>query len=173
IVGRDARHGSAEFAVATAEVFAAAGFSVLSLPRPLPTPVVAFAVRELGAVAGVQITASHNPPNDNGYKVYLDGGSQLISPADAEIEQCIEAAAEPIPRADPLPTAPDPAVLGLPTGTSTSELGEEIVRRYLARVASLPHVIGGPVTDTTAPEQRDALPRKGLRIALTAMHGVG
>ncbi len=173
IVGRDARHGSAEFAVATAEVFAAAGFSVLSLPRPLPTPVVAFAVRELGAVAGVQITASHNPPNDNGYKVYLDGGSQLIPPADGEIEQCIEAAAEPIPRADPLPTAPDPVMLGLPEGTSTKEMGEELVRRYLARVASLPQLIGGPAAGSESSETQETLSRKGLRIALTAMHGVG
>ncbi|MBF6330965.1 phospho-sugar mutase [Nocardia transvalensis] len=163
IVGRDARHGSTEFAEATAEVFAAAGFSVLPLPRPLPTPVVAFAVRELGAVAGVQITASHNPPTDNGYKVYLDGGSQLIPPADAEIERCIEAAPEPISRADPRPTAPDPAILSLSAGTSVSEMGEEIVRRYLARVASLPEVIGG----------REPLSANPLRIALTPMHGVG
>lgn len=167
IVGRDARHGSAEFAAATAEVLAAAGFSVLPLPRPLPTPVVAFAVRELGAVAGVQITASHNPPNDNGYKVYLDGGSQLIPPADSEIESRIEAVREPILRADPLSTAPAPDVLGLPADASVTDLGEEIARRYLERVASLPAVLGGP-DQAPNPVRRDA-----LRIALTPMHGVG
>ncbi|AFT99054.1 phospho-sugar mutase [Nocardia brasiliensis] len=143
IVGRDARHGSAEFATATAEIFAAAGFPVTLLPRPLPTPVVAYAVRELGAVAGVQITASHNPATDNGYKVYLDGGSQLLAPADTEIERCIDAVIEPIART---PVAPS---------------DDDVVRRYLARVTSLPALIGGPGA------------RAPIRIALTTLHGVG
>ncbi|MFF3569415.1 phospho-sugar mutase [Nocardia jiangxiensis] len=183
IVGRDARHGSAEFATATAEVLAAAGFSVLALPRPLPTPVVAFAVRELGAVAGVQITASHNPATDNGYKVYLSGGSQLIPPADTEIERHIEAVREPISRADPQPTSPDPQLLDLPPGTPVAELGEEIVRRYLDRVATLPARLGGsdaapdaPNTGRTTPGSAKLpipLRRNELRIALTPMHGVG
>ncbi|GAB2670909.1 phospho-sugar mutase [Nocardia goodfellowii] len=143
VVGRDARHGSAEFATATAEIFAAAGFPVLLLPEPVPTPVVAYAVRELGAVCGVQITASHNPPADNGYKVYLDGGSQLIAPADAEIERCIEAVSGPIDR---LPVVP---------------ADDDLVRRYLDRVGRLRELIGGTGT------------RAGIRIALTALHGVG
>ncbi|WP_280254801.1 phospho-sugar mutase [Nocardia wallacei] len=166
IVGRDARHGSAEFATVTAEVFAAAGFSVLLLPRPLPTPVVAFAVRELKAVAGVQITASHNPATDNGYKVYLDGGSQLIPPADAEIERAIAAVHEPISRADPDASAPDPAALSLAADATIADMGEEILRRYLARVASLPHLLGGRGAS-------DSLRRGDIRIALTPMHGVG
>ncbi len=143
VVGRDARHGSAEFAAVTAEIFQAAGFPVTLLPEPLPTPVVAYAVRALGAVAGVQITASHNPPADNGYKLYLDGGSQLIAPADTEIERCIEAARPPFDRAAVAPS------------------GAELVDDYLARVAALPSLIGGPG------------PRAAVRIALTPMHGVG
>ncbi|WP_024802386.1 phospho-sugar mutase [Nocardia sp. BMG51109] len=179
VVGRDARHGSAEFATVTAEVLAAAGFSVLSLPRPLPTPVLAFAVREVGAVAGVQITASHNPAGDNGYKVYLEGGRQLVPPSDAEIERCIEAVREPIPRADPGPTAPGPTALTLSVGATVTDMGEEIVRRYLARVASLPHVLGGPDTGAGLPvstartADRGTARRGDLRIALTPMHGVG
>jgi phosphomannomutase len=92
IVGRDARHGSAVFATATAEVLAAEGFSILLLPGPVPTPVVAFAVRHTGAAAGIQITASHNPSSDNGYKVYFDGGIQIVSPADRQIETAMAAA---------------------------------------------------------------------------------
>lgn len=143
VVGRDARHGSVEFATATAEIFAAAGFPVMLLPEPLPTPVTAFAVRELGAVAGVQITASHNPATDNGYKVYLDGGAQLLAPADTEIEARIEAVTEPIAR------------------TPVEPSGAELVQRYLDRVTALPKLIGGPGE------------RAEIRIALTPLHGVG
>ncbi|MEU4434887.1 phospho-sugar mutase [Nocardia rhamnosiphila] len=143
VVGRDARHGSAEFAAVTAEVLAAAGFAVTRLPEPLPTPVTAFAVRESGAVAGVQITASHNPPGDNGYKVFVDGGTQLAPPADTEIEQRITTVTEPIGRE--------------PVAAS----GGAVLSHYLARVAQLPRLIGGDGE------------RAGIRIAFTPLHGVG
>ena len=143
IVGRDARHGSAEFAAATAEVLAAAGFGVVALPGPGPTPLVAFATRRLGAVAGVMITASHNPPRDNGYKVYLSGGAQLVEPADREIEACIAAA----PPAGEVPRA---AVV-------SDARARQVRGDYLARLRErFGAPTGGPV-----------------RIALTAMHGVG
>ncbi len=123
VVGRDARRGSEAFFAAATEVLAAQGFAVVALPKPGPTPWVAFATRALGAVAGVQITASHNPPADNGYKVYLDGGAQLVAPADAEIERLIAAA----PAANAVPRAPVPAD---PRAT-------EVVAAYLDRVSTL------------------------------------
>ncbi|MGW5052809.1 phospho-sugar mutase [Actinokineospora sp. NPDC004072] len=122
VVGRDARHGSVEFAADAAAVLAAAGFAVRVLPGPLPTPVLAFAVRRLGAVAGVQITASHNPPADNGYKLYLGDGTQIVPPADREIEAAIAAA----PAAVSIPRAPE--------AVSTVDMLDE----YLDRVVTLP-----------------------------------
>jgi phosphomannomutase len=121
VVGRDARHGSAAFAEAAAGVLTAAGFVVRVLPGPLPTPVLAFAVRELGAVAGVQVTASHNPPADNGYTVSLADGAPLAPPSDAEIEAAITAA----PPAVSVPVAP---------GATTVDVTDA----YLERVARLP-----------------------------------
>jgi phosphomannomutase len=121
VVGRDARRGSEAFAAAAAEVLAGAGFAVRTLPGPLPTPVLAFAVREIGAVAGVQITASHNPPADNGYKVYVDDGGQLAPPADTEIEAAIAAA----PPAVSVPVGPPHGIV-------------DVREAYLDRVARLP-----------------------------------
>lgn len=123
VVGRDARRGSEAFFAAATEVLTAQGFAVVALPEPGPTPWVSFATKALGAVAGVQITASHNPPADNGYKVYLDGGAQLVSPADAEIEGLIAAA----PAAKDVDRSPVPAD---PRAT-------EVVAAYLDRVSSL------------------------------------
>ncbi|MFB6565937.1 phospho-sugar mutase [Streptomyces noursei] len=91
VVGYDARYKSADFARDTAAVMVGAGLRAAVLPRPLPTPVLAFAIRHLGAVAGIEVTASHNPPRDNGYKVYLGDGSQIVPPADGQIADRIAA----------------------------------------------------------------------------------
>jgi phosphomannomutase len=121
IVGRDARHGSADFATAAAEVLTAAGFLVRTVPGPLPTPVTAFHVRALGAVAGIQVTASHNPPADNGYKVYAADGAQIVPPDDGLIETAIRSA----PPARSIPVAPGAVPL-------------DDVSAYVTRVATLP-----------------------------------
>ncbi len=142
VIGFDARHRSAEFAADCAGVFAAEGFSVLLAPSALPTPITAYAVRALAAVAGLQITASHNPPVDNGIKVYLAGGAQLISPEDSRIEAAI-AAGRPAVSIDA-----DGAPAAWPA---------ELIEDYLIKAAAA----GG--TSPVAP----------VRIATTAMHGVG
>jgi phosphomannomutase len=149
VVGYDGRRNSDVFARDSAEIFAGAGLDAVLLPRLLPTPVLAFAVRHLDADAGVMVTASHNPPNDNGYKVYLGGaddGSQIVPPADGEIAAQIsrvaaEVSASEIPRS-----------LGYRTAS------EEVVEAYVSATAAV-----GP-----APAGAE-----GLRWVYTAMHGVG
>jgi phosphomannomutase len=123
VVGFDGRHGSAQFAQDSAAIFAAAGFDAQLMPRLLPTPVLAFAVQHLGAAAGVMVTASHNPPQDNGYKVYVADGAQIAPPVDVEIEAAIRA----VPSARDVALAPD----------GYAVLGESIVDDYVTAVAAL------------------------------------
>ncbi|MFE0090226.1 phospho-sugar mutase [Streptomyces sp. NPDC059015] len=143
VIGYDARHKSADFARDTAAVMAGAGLRAALLPRPLPTPVLAFAIRHLGAVAGVEVTASHNPPRDNGYKVYLGDGSQIVPPADASIAAAIEAVGSihDVPR---------------PEG-GWETLGDEVLEAYLERTDA----VLSPHSPRTA------------RVVHTALHGVG
>ncbi|MFV8129123.1 phospho-sugar mutase [Streptomyces syringium] len=143
VIGYDARHKSADFARDTAAVMVGAGLRAALLPRPLPTPVLAFAIRHLGAVAGVEVTASHNPPRDNGYKVYLGDGSQIVPPADGEIAAEIAAIAN-------LDDVPRPSA-----GWET--LGDSVVEAYLERTDAV----------LTAGSPRD------VRVVYTPMHGVG
>lgn len=143
VVGYDARYKSADFARDTAAVMTGAGLRAAVLPRPLPTPVLAYAIRHLGAVAGVEVTASHNPPRDNGYKVYLGDGSQIVSPADAEIAAQIDAI-------DALADVPRPE-------DGWQDLGDEVLEAYLARTDAV-LTPGSP---------------RGVRTVYTAMHGVG
>ncbi len=122
VIGYDARKNSDVFARDTAEVMTGAGLRAMVLPRPLPTPVLAFAIRYLGACAGVMVTASHNPPRDNGYKVYLGDGSQITPPADAEI-------AARIAEVGPLGS--------VPRGEEWETLDDSILDAYLDRAVSV------------------------------------
>jgi phosphomannomutase len=122
VIGYDGRHRSREFAQDSAAVFAAAGFDARLLPRLLPTPVLAFAVNRLQAAAGVMVTASHNPPQDNGYKVYAADGAQIVPPMDAEIEAQIRAVN---------------SVRSIPLSPNYAMLGESIVDDYVQAVAGL------------------------------------
>jgi phosphomannomutase len=122
VIGYDGRHLSHEFAQDSAAIFTAAGHEALLLPRMLPTPLVAFAVLHLGAALGVMVTASHNPPQDNGYKVYVGDGAQIVPPVDAEIEQSISAIS---------------SISGIALDAGYTVLDEGIVDDYVAAVAGL------------------------------------
>lgn len=144
VIGYDARYGSEDFAKDAARVVAACGGRAELLPGPLPTPVLAHAVLARNATAGIMVTASHNPPQDNGYKLYLSDGIQLVSPADSEIAAAIDqAATRPVRVADPA----DPAI---------HVLDDAIVDAHLEAATS---VLKGTARDLT--------------IVYTAMHGVG
>jgi phosphomannomutase len=146
VVGFDARHRSRDFAAVTAEVLAADGFGVHLLPEPLPTPVVAFAVGHLHAAAGIVVTASHNPPEDNGYKVYDASGRQIVAPDDAMIADAMAAVdrVADLPRSDP--DHPD-----------IHRLDDAVVEAYVDAAAG--------VVDPRGPRQ--------VAVGYTAMHGVG
>jgi phosphomannomutase len=122
VIGYDARHKSDVFAADTAEIVTGAGMRALLLPQPLPTPVLAYAILRLGCVAGVMVTASHNPPQDNGYKVYLGDGSQIVPPADTEISARIA-------QVGPMAT--------IPRATTYERLDDRVVRDYLRDTASI------------------------------------
>lgn len=146
VIGFDARHRSADLARVSAEVLAGAGIRALVLPEPLPTPVLAFAVRRLGAAAGIMVTASHNPPEDNGYKVYDRSGRQIVAPVDGHIAAVLEG----IERASEVPLAD-------PTDARIERVGDDIVADYVARAAAV----------GLRPDDRN------VTVAYTAMHGVG
>ena len=146
VIGRDARHGSEDFTQESAGVFAGAGMEVFVLPRPMATPVLAFATTALGADVGIMVTASHNPPQDNGYKVYLGGvvdgvryaGSQIVPPADQEIAAEIAKIAALAPKS-----------------ASWNLLDDSVFHQYIAKSASL------------------ARSKNSLKVVYSAMHGVG
>jgi phosphomannomutase len=148
VIGRDARYGSEEFTRDTAEIMSGFGFDVYVLPRPLPTPVLAFAVKKLGCDVGVMVTASHNPPQDNGYKVYLGGrvdgidynGSQIISPTDNNISKEISLA---------------PNLNLAKRETNWQIVNEEVVESYISKTAALID------------------PKTKIKIVYTPLHGVG
>ena len=148
VIGRDARYGSEDYTFESAEILSGAGMDVYILPRPLPTPVLAFATAHLKCDVGIMVTASHNPPQDNGYKVYIgpkaDGieyaSSQIINPTDGFIAREIDAVT---------------SLKSLPLGKNWTVLGEEVITEYIQRTIKL------------APRPGD------IKVVYTAMHGVG
>lgn len=146
VVGHDARHKSDLFATDTARVLAARRIPVTLLPGPVPTPVLAFAVKHLDASAGVMVTASHNPRSDNGYKVYWRGGRQLAAPIDAEIGEIMD-------RTAPLA----PSDLASEDDRLVTIAGHDLVEAYLEAVVGLLEPQGS----------------RALRLAYTPLHGVG
>lgn len=150
VVGFDGRHGSRTFAEDTAAVLGGLGLPVYLYENVVPTPQLAHAVRFLGCAGGVMVTASHNPPQDNGYKVYWGDGAQIVPPQDEGISACIEAVG-------PAREIAVPALSALRVAGTLKPVPDAVLTRYLDEVAAA-RVWDGP-TD--------------LRIVYTAMHGVG
>lgn len=144
VIAFDGRNKSREFATAAAETFAGFGFSTHLFAEPVPTPVLAYTIRRFGHDAGIMITASHNPAGDNGLKVYLADGSQIISPADSDISAEIDA----------LSALP---VTSLPSSHDWIRVGDDAISSYVSTVARL----------VTRPS------KSALRIVYTPLHGVG
>ena len=147
VIGFDARYNSDVFADDTARVMSGAGLEPIVFPHVVPTPVLAFSIRQLDACAGVMVTASHNPPQDNGYKVYLDDGRQIVSPVDEQISKLIK-------------TVTDIREISL--GSPGSFVSQEVLNTYASLTSQL--VTSGPTTDVQ---------RKVVSSVYTAMHGVG
>lgn len=146
VVGYDARYNSDVFARDTAEIMQGAGVDAYLLPRHLPTPVLAFAIRHLGVSSGVMVTASHNPPQDNGYKVYLADSSQIVPPADVDISAAIDA----VGRVDEMPRSSDYAVLGDEVTTAYVEAAAAVAAPGPRDVVAVYTAMHGVGRDTLA-----------------------
>lgn len=147
VIGYDARHNSELFAKVSAQILSGVGITPLLFPDPVPTPALAFAIRHLNADAGVMVTASHNPPQDNGYKVYLGSGAQIVPPADIEISDYIQQATHAGPMRD------------LPHGETWTTLDHSTEGAYLNHTATL---VSKEISSST-----------DLKTVYSAMHGVG
>lgn len=147
VIGFDARYNSDVFADDTARVMSGAGLEPIVFSHVVPTPVLAFAIRHLGACAGVMVTASHNPPQDNGYKVYLGDGRQIVSPVDEQISKLITTVSD---------------VREIVQGDAGKKVSDEVVNTYTSLTSQL--ITAGPTTEAQ---------RKSVTSVYTAMHGVG
>ena len=147
VIGFDARYNSDVFAKDTALVMSGAGLEPVIFSHVVPTPVLAFAIRQLDACAGVMVTASHNPPQDNGYKVYLGDGRQIVSPVDEEISKLIRTVTD---------------VREIHQGNAGTPVANEVFNTYVSLTSKL--IASGPTSDAQ---------RKAVTSVYTAMHGVG
>ncbi len=146
-IGFDARYNSEVFAKDTAEVLAGAGLIPLVFAHVVPTPVLAYSIRHQGACAGVMVTASHNPPQDNGYKVYLGDGRQIVSPSDVDISNHIRTIGD---------------VRNIPHSTEIAIVDGKVISDYVASTTAL--IDSGPTTIAQ---------RNSIKSVYTALHGVG